>query len=190
MISFLCLNLYKSLFIYRNLLFWLTPYFLGWSAPNPGGASPWVFRSFFPPHPSRTLPHGTLPSRSWKRPKTGLLDSKAMNWLFNLVLVLRIHYFVVAAFKSAFDLDIPKEPLIVDDYEVQQGNSTCWLLCHSEQEVIFNKLHEPPGFLITCCVVPIADIGVVEFSHEDQGLQIQGCSYLHVERRSFYAFLI
>lgn len=95
-----------------------------------------------------------------------------MSWLFSLLLVLRIHYFMVAAFKFGFDLDIPKEPLIVDDYEVQQSNSTCCLFCHLEEEVIFNKLHESPGFLITCGVVPIADIGVVEFSHEDQGLQI------------------
>lgn len=31
---------------------------------------------------------------------------------------------------AAFDLHVPNKPFLVCEYKVQQGMSTCWLLCH------------------------------------------------------------
>jgi len=59
---------------------------------------------------------------------------------------------MVTAAKAAFELHMPKDLLIVGEYEVQQSISSCFLLYHLEEEVTVNTLQEPPGLLMSCCV--------------------------------------
>ncbi|PKU42018.1 dual specificity protein phosphatase cdc14b-like [Limosa lapponica baueri] len=96
------------------------------------------------------------------------------SYLTNLIAlyeeVPELHHLMVTADEDAFDLHIPTEPLVVDEYEVQQNTSPCWLFCHLEEEVVNNAFWEPPGLLMFCYVISPADIGVVELPHEDQDL--------------------
>ena len=69
--------------------------------------------------------------------------------------------------KAAFDLHIHNEPLLVDEYEVQQSSPPRWLLCHLEEEFMISALQEPPGLFMSCYAVPPACIRVVEVPRED-----------------------
>ena len=82
-----------------------------------------------------------------------------------------LHHLMVTAAKATFDLHIPNEPLLVGEYKVQQSTSPSWLLYDLAEGVITNALQEPPGLLMSCCVVPPADIRVLGTPHEDQGLR-------------------
>lgn len=61
---------------------------------------------------------------------------------------------MVPVIKAAFDLHIPNEPLLVDEYEVQQNTSPHQLFYHLEQEVIMNVLQESSRLILSCCVIP------------------------------------
>ncbi|KAK4807192.1 hypothetical protein QYF61_024312 [Mycteria americana] len=113
---------------------------------------------------SRAFSHGTLPSRSLKRPMSALLKSRVDP---------ELHHLMVTAAKAAFDLHIPDEPLLVGEYEVQQTPSPRQLLYHLGQEVVVDAVQEPPGLLMPFCVDPPADVRVVEGPHEDKGLIIE-----------------
>ena len=68
------------------------------------------------------------------------------------------------------EVHVPHQSLPVDENKGQHSASSCGLLCHLKGEVIVSAFQEPPGLLMPCCVVPPTDTGVVEVSHEDQGL--------------------
>ncbi|KAK4813670.1 hypothetical protein QYF61_017637, partial [Mycteria americana] len=91
---------------------------------------------------------------------------------------LELHHFMVTAAKAALGLHIPHQPLLVGENKVQHSTSPHWLPCHLEKEVIINTFQEPPRLLMSCCVAPPTDIGVVEVSHEDQGLLLKAPSSL------------
>ena len=124
------------------------------------------------PLPSRALSHGTLPSRSLKRPKSALLKSRVVSLLCALLAALRIlelYHFWVTAAKAALELHIPHQPLLVGENKVQHRTSRRGLLYHLEEEVVLNAFQEPPGLPVCYCVVPSTGVGVVEVPHEDQG---------------------
>ncbi|GAB0180340.1 hypothetical protein GRJ2_000499300 [Grus japonensis] len=86
---------------------------------------------------------------------------------------LELHHFMVTAAKAALELHIPHQPPpSPDENKVQHGTSPRWPLYHLEKEVIINAFQELPGLLMPCCVVPPADIRVVEVPHENQGLSM------------------
>ncbi|KAM6111527.1 arrestin domain-containing protein 3-like [Phoenicopterus ruber ruber] len=72
--------------------------------------------------------------------------------------------------KAAFDLNILNEPLIAGECEVQQSTSPYWRLYLFGQDLVIDALQEPPVLLMSCCVVPSADIGMTQVPQEDQGL--------------------
>lgn len=78
---------------------------------------------------------------------------------------------MVTAAKAAFEFHSPNKSFPVCENEVQQSTSSHRLLCQLDQEVITDALQEPPELLMPCCVVPPADVGVVEVHHEDHGPQ-------------------
>lgn len=55
-----------------------------------------------------------------------------------------------------------------------------WLCSYLEVKVIINTLQQPPWLLISCHVVPSADIMVADIPREDQGLWVWSSSYLSV----------
>ncbi|GAB0210107.1 hypothetical protein GRJ2_003476500 [Grus japonensis] len=79
-----------------------------------------------------------------------------------------LHHFVVTAAKAALELDIPYQALLIGENKVQHGTSPRGLLYHLEEKVIINTFQEPPALLVPCCVLPPADVGVVEVHHKDQ----------------------
>ncbi|KAK4807231.1 LOW QUALITY PROTEIN: hypothetical protein QYF61_024351 [Mycteria americana] len=93
------------------------------------------------------------------------------NTLVDLAKDPELHHLMVTAAKAAFDLHISNEPFLFCEYGVQQSTSPWSLLCHLDQEAVVDALQVSRGLLMTCCVVPPADIGVVRVSHEDQGLR-------------------
>ncbi|KAK4819332.1 hypothetical protein QYF61_001165 [Mycteria americana] len=122
---------------------------------------------------SGALSHGTLPSRSLKRPKSALLKSKVASLLCTLLGALRILTSIISWSlqpRLPLSFTFPTSPSLVGENKVQHSTSPPWLLYHLEKEVIINTFQEPPGLLMPCCVVPPTDIGVVEVPHEDQGL--------------------
>ena len=58
---------------------------------------------------------------------------------------LEFHHFMVSAAKSALELHISHQTLLVDENKVQHRTSLYGLLCHLEKEVIINVVEEPPG---------------------------------------------
>ncbi|GAB0184060.1 hypothetical protein GRJ2_000871300 [Grus japonensis] len=80
-----------------------------------------------------------------------------------------LQHLMVTAAKAAFDLHVLSELLLAVEYEVQQSTTPHWLLYQLEEKVIINALQESPGLLMSCCVVPPADIRMVEVPHEDKG---------------------
>lgn len=79
------------------------------------------------------------------------------------------------------ELHIPHQPLLVFYKKVQPNTSSHWLLYHLEKEVVVNAFQESPGLPIPSCVVPPADVGVVDVSHRNQDMSIWGHSSLRVE---------
>lgn len=59
---------------------------------------------------------------------------------------------MVPLVKAAFDLHIPNEPLLVDEYEVQQNTCPHQLFYKLEQEVIMNVFQEFCRLILSCCV--------------------------------------
>ncbi|XP_009879658.1 PREDICTED: probable phospholipid-transporting ATPase IIB, partial [Charadrius vociferus] len=51
-----------------------------------------------------------------------------------------------------------------------------------EEEVVVKALQDPSGLLMSFCVIPPADIRVVEVPHEHQGLRMRGGSCLLVKK--------
>ncbi|GAB0210109.1 highly reducing polyketide synthase PKS6 [Grus japonensis] len=81
-----------------------------------------------------------------------------------------LHHFMVTAAKAALELDIPYQALLIGENKVQHGTSPRGLLYHLEEKFVINTFQEPPGLLALCCVLPPADVRVVEVPHKDQGL--------------------
>jgi len=85
-------------------------------------------------------------------------------------------------------LRISNKPL-GGEYAVQQSTSPCWAPLSFGWAVV-NAIQQPPAWLMSCCVVPLPNIRVVEVSHEDQGRQMWGCFYLSVEGLICLLFLV
>ena len=64
---------------------------------------------------------------------------------------------MVTATSAVSDVNNSNQLFPFCNYEVQQSTSHHWLLDHLCQEVIINALHKLPGFLMPCCVIPLAN---------------------------------
>lgn len=92
-----------------------------------------------------------------------------------------------------------RQPELAKSVKGHQGNSSwylrqhsrtfpCWLLNHLCLEIIVSALQTPSELLVPCCVVPPADIGVVQFPPEYLGLQVWG--FLRMSEESLIYFLV
>lgn len=89
---------------------------------------------------------------------------------------LKLHHFTVTAAKGALKFHVPHQFLLDDGNKVKYRISTCWPLYHLEKEATINTFQEPPGLLMSYCVVSTTYTGEGEVPHKDQGLRTRGCS--------------
>ena len=142
------------------------------------------------PLPSRALSHGTLPSRSLKRPKSALPNSRVVSLLCTLLPALRILNSTVSRSLQSLELHVPHQPLLAGENKLQHSTSPHGLVYHLEKEVITKAFQEPPGLLMPCYAVLATDIGGVEVPHEDQGFWMGGCFHLPIEGLVRSVFLV
>lgn len=117
---------------------------------------------------SRTLCHRTLSSRSLGSPKSPLLNSSAVGLLLSLVITPRISngtisWSVHPRLPLSFTFPTGLSLLV----RITWYSTSYCLLYHLEKEVDISVFHEPPGLPVPCCVLPPADVRVVEFPHEN-----------------------
>lgn len=125
------------------------------------------------PLPFRTLSHGTPPSRSLRRAKSALLKLKVVGLLCILLSEVR-HFMFIAAKASPLGFTFPTTLLV----RMRSSITTLFVVffINWRKEIIINAFQEAPGLSVSCCVIPLTGVRVVEVPHENQGLW--GSSYL------------
>lgn len=120
------------------------------------------------PFVSRAISHGALPGRSLKMPKFALQGGEPA---FLLHPPLRIWSSTISCSlwpRLPWALHSPQSLHGCGSNKVLLIFGPCWLLYDLKE--VTTALQKPPGFLMFCCIVPPANVWMVELPHLGPGL--------------------